>query len=325
MLKLIIQKIKKIANKLIKIIHSTYLCIRFPFLYPRNRFTSKHYTNWKLQNYLTKLHNKAYFKPYIIVINDLNNPIKLYGSSIWEEPFLVTDKLTYNNGIVWLTKDKDTIKVFYNRNLVGLFKISDYLKSGKCDDIKFVTYTKTRTNFLNEKTVNDTYYIAIYSKDGVEYLSDEKENFFSNAFLTFRISNSYYVWHKFIKFIYDYVLQIIFCIPTYTELDAMPDGWRKTFGIQMCEELKKELKKYNYLYKYRITQIKEKYGTLRWDSYGSPEGCEYPIIDKYEDLSQETCIICGKPATYISKGWVSPYCEDCIGDKNKATPINKFY
>ena len=37
------------------------------------------------------------------------------------------------------------------------------------------------------------------------------------------------------------------------------------------------------------------------------------FIAKYEDLSYKTCISCGKPATKISKGWISPYCDDCIG------------
>ena len=35
-------------NKLKRIIKSTILCIRFPFLYPRNRFTDLHYNNWKI-------------------------------------------------------------------------------------------------------------------------------------------------------------------------------------------------------------------------------------------------------------------------------------
>lgn len=56
-------------------------------------------------------------------------------------------------------------------------------------------------------------------------------------------------------------------------------------------------------------QIKEKYGSLRWYSNGSPNGCEYPIINKYEALSKRTCIVCGKSAKYISTGWISPYCE----------------
>jgi hypothetical protein len=40
-------------NKLYNIIHSTYMCIRYPFLYPRNRFTGLHYNNWSILNYLT--------------------------------------------------------------------------------------------------------------------------------------------------------------------------------------------------------------------------------------------------------------------------------
>ena len=41
-----------------RIIKSSILCIRFPFLYPRNRFTGLHYNNWKIQNYCTKLIEK---------------------------------------------------------------------------------------------------------------------------------------------------------------------------------------------------------------------------------------------------------------------------
>lgn len=96
----------------------------------------------------------------------------------------------------------------------------------------------------------------------------------------------------------------------YTVLDEMPDGWRAAFGEQMCEELKEELIKENSLEKYRIIQIKEKYGYLRWyDNFGSEE--HYNLIDKYERLSKRTCITCGAPAKWISKGWISPYCDEC--------------
>lgn len=47
-------------------------------------------------------------------------------------------------------------------------------------------------------------------------------------------------------------------------------------------------------------------------NYGSSE--LYNIIDKYEELSWNTCIKCGKPATHTSKGWISPYCEDCVNN-----------
>ena len=38
-----------------KIIKNSILCIRFPFLYPRNRFSDLHYNNWKINNYCKKL------------------------------------------------------------------------------------------------------------------------------------------------------------------------------------------------------------------------------------------------------------------------------
>ena len=38
------------------------------------------------------------------------------------------------------------------------------------------------------------------------------------------------------------------------------------------------------------------------------------VIDRCERDSQRICVKCGKPATRISKGWICPYCDDCIGD-----------
>lgn len=47
---------------LLKIIYNTIkssiLCIRFPFLYPRNRFTGLHYNNWRVRDCLSKLIKK---------------------------------------------------------------------------------------------------------------------------------------------------------------------------------------------------------------------------------------------------------------------------
>lgn len=97
----------------------------------------------------------------------------------------------------------------------------------------------------------------------------------------------------------------------YTELDAMPDGWRVAFGKQMCEEIRNELIQADCLGEYRITQIKEKFGSLRWYDFGATEGIRRDIIPKYEQISQRTCIKCGKPATKISLGWISPWCDDC--------------
>lgn len=87
---------------------------------------------------------------------------------------------------------------------------------------------------------------------------------------------------------------------SYTELDSMPDGWRKAFGEQMCEDIREELVRAEYLDQYRITQIKEKYGTLCWYDFGCTERMLRDIIPKYERLSARTCIRCGNPATKAS-------------------------
>ena len=50
----------------------------------------------------------------------------------------------------------------------------------------------------------------------------------------------------------------------YTLLDDMPKGWKKAFGEQLCEELKEALVKEGILEDYRIMQVKEKFGQLRW-------------------------------------------------------------
>ena len=64
---------------------------------------------------------------------------------------------------------------------------------------------------------------------------------------------------------------------------------------------------------YRITQIKEKYGTRCWYDFGCTERMLRDIIPKYERLSARTCIRCGNPATKASTGWISPYCDTCAG------------
>ena len=117
----------------------------------------------------------------------------------------------------------------------------------------------------------------------------------------------------------------------FTELDNLPYGWRKAFGYQMLEEIRDILIKGNYLYKYRITQIKEKYGGLRWYDYCVPALIYdelQSIINKYEDLSYHTCIKCGRPATKISRGWISPFCDKCaekLSGYMKFENIEEFY
>ena len=119
-----------------------------------------------------------------------------------------------------------------------------------------------------------------------------------------------------------------------TWLDNMPIGWRIAFGIKMCEEIKNQLLRIPFgdsgtlLDNYKITDIKEKYGSLCWyDSCGNEEIKK--IIDKYEKISWDTCIVCGSTATLESAGWISPYCEECAKKEYKRvnfkTPFEKVF
>ena len=270
--------------KLLKIIESTYLCLRFPFLYPRNRFTGLHHTNWKLQTFVDTWRPQTQDTFFFMQETEKKGwPSIAYGNRLRSYIIFVKDgKVRISNGkkIIW----EKPFSYFGEGEILGV--------------------TKNDKNTL----------LLCTSKD---FKKDENNSWFAtytHAKWLARIC-------KIANWINKHPVQWFHCIPTFTELDAMETGWREAFGIQMCKEVKACLKKNNYLKQYRITQIKEKFGTLRWYDAGAPREL-YDIINKYENLSYRTCIVCGRPAKYISHGWISPYCEDCIGDRD-ADPIDK--
>lgn len=113
-----------------------------------------------------------------------------------------------------------------------------------------------------------------------------------------------------------------FCGYGSTELDFLPQGWKKAFGIDICKDLKACFKKTkNKKFRYSIAQIKEKWGSLRWYDNGVPQDIskEYEeIIKKYEEISKNTCILCGKYAIIINnKGWFEPICNNCQKEMKK--------
>jgi len=100
----------------------------------------------------------------------------------------------------------------------------------------------------------------------------------------------------------------------FTWEDELPAGWKKAFCPQIWDELKAILEKANYVDKFRFTQIKEKFGTVRLYYSGVPESIFKEICaweNKYDKLSEEVCIDCGKPAKYMTLGWITFICEDC--------------
>ena len=92
----------------------------------------------------------------------------------------------------------------------------------------------------------------------------------------------------------------------YTELDFMPRGWAKAFGMQMCDEL-------------GVACCPYCGSTSIFITYGKMDG----------RVRHCTCISCGKPAIWITRGWISPYCDECLpgedGHKWQADRIEEVY
>lgn len=109
---------------------------------------------------------------------------------------------------------------------------------------------------------------------------------------------------------YDYSYSLAYCFP---------DGWRKSFFTEMHEEIREELIRCNYLDKFRVLQIKEKYARLCYYTNGIPRDCRVDeIIRKYEHISQYICIDCGKcDVPVIDDGWLTPICEKCYNKRQE--------
>lgn len=230
-------RLKNKIKRFIRIPYCCYMCIRYPFLYPRNRFTGLHYNNWKIIEFKDKLY-KSYHKCEFQ--NSLNPP-----------------------------------------------QFEKYKKDVFDKTSKWYIYNAENTRIIEWWT-----------------------NWWSMPL------------YNIVKFFHNYILQIFHCIPTYIEWDAVEPGWNKAFGKQYLKDLKKQLKKDKMLYSWRITDIKEKWGCLNlYCNYGSEE--LYSLISVYEDISWNTCIKCGKPATHTSKGWISPYCEECVNKDDKYKYIKR--
>lgn len=277
-------------SKIRRTLEASILCLRFPFLYPRNRFTGRH---------VVAALGKVWYKLYTKSINEIGITATLYKEKVnltkWEKIYDTNIKLDIENRKLLVANDIESKEVSLKSLLWSddRFKILgmrvSFALSGRPNVIIYVTPVDE-----NDKTNYGFHY--------------EEVKLLTNKF-KFRL-------YKIIQWFDREVLDRILFLPSYTELDAMPEGWRKVFGIQMCKEIKAALKKHKgALHKYRITQIKEKFGSLRWyDNWSTEEVSQ--IIRKYESISARTCIDCGKPATKISTGWICPYCDDCIGDRN---------
>ena len=97
---------------------------------------------------------------------------------------------------------------------------------------------------------------------------------------------------------------------SYITWHGIPRGWEIAFGDMILKDLGDAVNKY-HLRDFHIIDMKEKWGMLCLDVSGYNDVIN-DIIDKYEVLSQNICIFCGKPDVgIVDDGWVEPMCFDC--------------
>lgn len=293
--------IVKTGNSVYNVLHtidSVILCIRFPFLYPRNRFSDRHYNNYKLSNYIKALDNKANWRGNVRWPKDesrIREIVNMKDIHIKSRPCKKNKTLK-----CWYYIDENGEEVILNNKSLGIINVFKYHKKSSKDKLEDGVYCWSEEHG----------WMNLLGADSEKLLSFDHDDYESKYYhIVFDKKINFYI--KCIEFFYDYILGFIFCIPTSNELDALDEGWMRKFGIDMCKELRKQLIKDKMLFSFRITQIKEKFGTLRF--YVASASREvYSIIDKYEHISFSTCICCGEPAKYITSGWISPFCEHCV-------------
>ena len=267
-------------------IDSCILCMRFPFLYTRNR-----YNNWNITNLSEKYKKKGILSFVIKKNKNEEYPVVEYPDFPYvSEKYIDSKKVSY---FVYNEKEYTLSSgvMKYPITVSNNGEKSDYIYDEKHGFVKF-------------------------GNSDIEHIFNDGES--DTIYCNIRMNSLYVLISKFLKWFNDVFLNIIFFIPTYSEFDSFPEGWKRAFGIDMMKEVKNELIKNKYLYKFRITQIKEKYGTIRFYYNAGTEELSN-IVNRYENKSFLTCISCGEKAKYITNGWICPYCENCISEYDKSS------
>lgn len=174
-----------------------------------------------------------------------------------------------------------------------------------------------------------------------ERFLDKIRRVFNNLMWKFKessfVSHISFLWHwKNFFFLLKYPFYRVyhrwngkFCGYSYSEYDSIPYGWGVAFGKQLSKDIKeagkasrKRIGKHlSWKKMIRWQQIKEKYGGLRLYASSTKEIQE--VLDKYEIMSEGYCICCGKPARYVTSGWIEYYCEDCLRNEIKAYDVHR--
>lgn len=101
---------------------------------------------------------------------------------------------------------------------------------------------------------------------------------------------------------------------------ACGDGWF-TLIDELCECIQNRVSNFNRNKDEKnhmicqATQVKEKFGGLRFYTYGGDEYID-GMIDFAESMSYRICMECGKPSCeQKSHGWIQTLCTDCKESK----------
>lgn len=88
-------------------------------------------------------------------------------------------------------------------------------------------------------------------------------------------------------------------------------GW-----LEIMTKLLADIKKINRAKKFKIVQIKEKFGTLHvYTRHARKEILE--LIDEAEKVSLVTCETCGQPGTLRHTDWHHVACDGCEKKRSK--------
>lgn len=293
-------------------IKNTWMCIKYPFLYPRNRWDDKYHAN-VLSNKLYELDKQSSILIGVSISlerNTDNSEQKYYRYVFGKD-----DKYNFEAYLTKIetstTEDRgfDILNVC-NENSVITHNLNDQL--GRSD--KFEVLGISLCEHLNHPYIK----VHINLKDETDTTNYGFPYYTTKLITDTKIRKKYKFW----DWVDKNILDRIFIFPKYTEWDALKgyEGWYKVFGKDLLKELRKQLVRDKLLYKFRIRDIKEKWGVLEIYTNYRTEGI-IQLLDKYRALSRKTCIYCGKPAEYCTKGWIRHICKDCVSTENN----NKGY
>lgn len=283
-------------------IKNTLLCIKYPFLYPRNRWDDKYHPNL-LCDKLYELDKQSSMLVGVSISLERDAIPECYGhvrdAQLGIEVYL-TEIITSSGG----TRGINILNIV-NENSAVTHNLNDQL--GRPD--KFEVIGISIEEHLKLKYIK----VHVRLKDETDKTNYGFPYYTARLITDAKARKKFEFWNWVDK----KVLDKIFIFPHRTEWDALKpyEGWYNTFGKDLLDELRKQLVKEGLLYKFRIRDIKEKWGVLEIYSNYRTDGI-VQILDKYRSLSKRTCVYCGKPVEYCTKGWIRYLCGDCINKSN---------